>query len=146
MTFSDYLEEQEMRSGMPKPWKARRKDVLTFWGGLQSNMPLQPSPISKHHTGTRFREDGLRITGSSFFVNSVMSHLKDFLRFDTDPRTKLDVEYRQIQGKEGDPTDVPIYVCYVYVLKNEKEIDKVLGGPEAPKPPKTPKAPSMPKF
>ena len=75
-----------------------------------------------------------------------MSHLKDFLRFDTDPRTKLDVEYRQIQGKEGDPTDVPIYVCYVYVLKNEKEIDKLLGGPEAPKPPKTPKAPSMPKF
>ena len=102
MTFSDYLEEQEMRSGMPKPWKARRKDVLTFWNGLQTNLPLQPSPINKHHTGTRFREDGLRITGSSAFVNSVMSHLKDFLRFETDPRTKLDVEYRQIERTKAE--------------------------------------------
>jgi len=118
MEFLEQLEGQ-------KPWKARRADVLQFWQNLQPGIPLQPTPIEKGHRGTRFRRDGLRITGTAQYVNSVMSHLKDFLDFEADPRTKLDVEYRQLQSKEGEYQEMPIYVCYVYVLKDEEKPSKI---------------------
>ena len=131
MNFRDYFEQQEMMSGR-RPWKARRKDVITFWQGLQPNLPLQPNPVSKQHKGTKFREDGIRITGSSIFINSILSHIKDFLRFESDPQTKLEVEYRQIEGKSGQPMDGTAYACYVYVLRDEETVRKMLGAVKSP--------------
>ena len=116
MNFRDFYEQTEPGG---KLWKARRAEVLQFWRNLQPEMPLQPTPIDKHHRGTRFRKDGLRITGTAAYINSIMSHLKDFLAYDSDPRTKLDVEYRQLESKEGEYQGAPIFVCYVYVVKRE---------------------------
>ena len=128
-TFRDFMDfvglteflEQAQPPGKQKPWKARRADVLKFWQTLQPGMPLQPTPIEKGHRGTRFRRDGLRITGTAAYVNSVLSHLKDFLDYENNPRTKLDVEYRQLESKEGEYQSTPIFVCYVYVMKQQEE-------------------------
>ena len=46
-----------------KPWKAKRADVVQFWSRLKPNLPLQVEPIDPRHRGTRFQQDGLRITG-----------------------------------------------------------------------------------
>jgi hypothetical protein len=116
----------ETGSSQGKPWKAHRKDVVDFWQKLKPNLPLKLHPIDPHHKGTRFHEDGLRITGSPEFINSILSRIKDFLGYESNPGTKLDVEYRQIETKEGDLYNKPVYVCYVHVLTNtgKKEFEK----------------------
>ena len=109
------------REYVSKPWKAKRADVIKFWQGLRPNLPINPTPVSKQHKGSSFREDTVRITGDSAFINSVISRLKDLLQYDTFPGTHLEVEYRQIESKEGQPVDGPVYVFYVHVA--EKKID-----------------------
>ena len=108
-----------------KPWKAKRKDIIDFWKKLTLNLPLNPHPISPHHKGTRFYEDGLRITGNPQFINGILSRIKDFLGYEDNPGTRLDIEYRQTETKEGDLYNKPVYVCYVHVLTSTgKKVDK----------------------
>ena len=113
--FDRFVAEQFER----KPWKAKRADIIRFWQGLRPNQPVQPTPVSKYHKGTKFREDGLRITGSPDFINGVLSRIKDLLQYETNPATKLEIEYRQLEDKSGNPGDQPIYVCYIHVMQKE---------------------------
>lgn len=126
MTFSEYLDLEKfdrlVEQFETKPWKAKRADIIRFWASLRPNQPIQPTPVSKYHTGTKFREDGLRITGSPDFINGVLSRIKDVLQYDTNPATKLEIEYRQITNKQGGPMDRPIYVCYLHVI--QKQLDE----------------------
>ncbi|MCK9458150.1 MAG: hypothetical protein M0R80_00540 [Proteobacteria bacterium] len=109
MNFREYIFREYIEA---KPWKAKRADIIKFWQGLRPNMPLRPTPVNKQHKGTKFREDGLRITGSPDFINGVLSRLKDLLQYDTFPGTKLEIEYRQIGQEQG----LPVYVCYLHVI------------------------------
>lgn len=104
-----------------KPWKARKADVIDHWKNLQPNMKIQMEPVSEDHKGTRFRSDGLRITGSPQFINSVLSRIKDMAGFEEEGmgQFRLDVEYRQIESKSGDPSAAPEYVFYCHLVKNE---------------------------
>lgn len=110
----------EKSSNKQKPWKAKRADVISFWQRLKPNLPLKVNPIDPNHRGTRFHEDGLRITGSPEFINSILSRIKDFLGYDSQ-NSKLDVEYRSIENKEGDLINKPVFVAYVHVLKKKPE-------------------------
>ena len=110
-TFQEFLEE--------KPWKAKRQDVVDFWRSMRPNLPVSPTPVKSSHKGTRFDQDGIRITGSPDFINGVISRLKDFLQYDENPSTKLDIEYRQIETKQGEYKGTPIYVFYIHVLEKE---------------------------
>lgn len=105
--------------GKKKPWKARKRDIVRFWQGLKPNLPILPSPVPKHHKGSRFDQDGIRITGSPDFINGVISRLKDFLRYYHDPTLRLDVEYRQIETKTGIPQSKPVYVFYIHVIETD---------------------------
>lgn len=109
--FREFMDQEQ------KPWKAKKADVVQFWQQLKPNMPLAITPINPMHKGTRFREDGMRITGSPEFINSILSRIKDFIQYDTNPGTKLDVEYRQIETKGGDIHNKPVFVCYVHVVQ-----------------------------
>ena len=121
-SFRDYLEQNGYDE--PKLWKARRAEILTFWQGLVPDLPIQAKPVEEGHKGTRFRKDGVRITGSSEFINSVLSHLKDMLRYEGNPTSKLDVEYRQIQNKDQEIQNMPIYACYVHVISDPDKLSK----------------------
>lgn len=112
-TFKEFLDH--------KPWKAKRQDVVSFWQSLKPNMPIKPTPVSRLHKGTRFDQDGIRITGSPDFINGVISRLKDMLQYDAHPGTKLDVEYRQIETKDGEVKGMPIYVFYIHVLEKTED-------------------------
>lgn len=119
MDFKEFLIEQQTPE---KLWKAKRDDILRFWQAIRPGAPLAIEPIDPTmHKGTKFRTDGLRITGSSAFINSVLSRVKDLLQYEDNPATKLEIEYRQIQTKEGDLFNKPVYVAYVHVLKNKEK-------------------------
>lgn len=135
MDFREFMEQDSMTPPTtspgqgPKPWKAKKADVINFWQQIRPGMPLDVQPVEKGHLGTRFSEDGIRITGSPSFINSVLSRLKDFLQYNSTPGMKLDVEYREVQGKSGGDPGKKVYVFYVHVLQDQPEAPK----PEVPK-------------
>jgi len=130
MNFRDFLEENQK-----KVWSAKRDDVIQMWNTIRPYMPIHAQPVPLDHFGTRYRYDGIRITGTSSFINSILSRLKDFLKYDGRPGITLDVEYEQIKTKKNEPLDVQRYVCYIHVMEEP---------PEGPKKPKKNKAKMKP--
>lgn len=111
MTFREFVEKKN------KPWVAKKKDVLELWKSIPSDAPLNPTPVSKHHSGNRFDQDGVRVTGTSQFINSVLGRLKPLLFYADHPHLDLDVKYRQILRKEF--SDKPSFACYINILQKK---------------------------
>jgi len=88
-----------MADASPKSqkWSASKEDILSYWKTLQPNKPITAKPISYEHKGSTYGEDGIRITGSPQFISTVISHLKDFMSYET-PQTKLAVSYRETES------------------------------------------------
>jgi hypothetical protein len=124
MHFREFVEK--------KAWKAKKADVLQFWTNLKPNMPIVMEPVPETHEGTRFRSDGLRITGSPQFINSVISRLKDIIQMESDS-VRLDVEYREIENQGGDATpNSKEYVFYAHLVQKDQTPEKFV--PKIPKP------------
>lgn len=124
MHFKEFVEK--------KAWKAKKADVIQFWTNLKPNMPIQMEPVPETHEGTRFRSDGLRITGSPQFINSVISRLKDIIQMESES-VRLDVEYREIENQGGDATpNSKEYVFYAHLVKKDQTPEKFV--PKIPKP------------
>jgi hypothetical protein len=102
-----------------KPWKAGKDEIMNFWKGVQTNMPFALKPISYDHKGSTIQEDGLRITGSKEFIQSVLSRLKDFMIYEN-PDTKLMVSYRQ-SPKSLTPGNRNSYTFYLQVKQRGKK-------------------------
>lgn len=113
MTFKQFLEQKST------PWVAKKEDVLKLWNSVRPDQPLQPQPVSKGHVGTRFDQDGIRITGSSQFINAVLGKLKPLLFYSNHPSLDLDVKYRQVQRRNL--SDRPSFACYINIV--QKKID-----------------------
>lgn len=114
MNFRQFLE-----SSSPKPWIAKKGDVVDLWKKVRPDVPLNPTPVPAHHKGNRFDQDGVRITGSSQWINSVLGRLKPLLVYDDHPYLDLDVKYRQILRR--DISDKPSFACYINILQKKKQ-------------------------
>jgi hypothetical protein len=99
-----------------KPWKSSKDEITRMWTSLRPYLPLQVQSISAMHRGRRYAEDGIRITGTAKFINSVLSRLKDFLEYER-WGLELDVEYRRIKNKVGESQNIEKYVCYIHVIQ-----------------------------
>ena len=115
MQFKQFLEQNT--SG---EWKAAKSEILSFWDKLPPNIPLSMEVVPPHHKGTRYGFDGIRLTGSSSFINAILSRLKDILPQENYPYSKLDLEYRQIVGKNDSSTSRMNYAFYVHVVPRNK--------------------------
>jgi hypothetical protein len=113
MTFRQFLEQKEVS----KPWVAKKADVLKLWNSVRTDSPLQVQPVPAQHTGKRFDQDGVRVTGSSPFINSVLARLKSFLFYADHPSLELDVKYRSVQRRSI--TDKPSFACYINVVQKK---------------------------
>lgn len=113
MTFREFIENKPKA----KPWIAKKKDVVELWNSLRPDLPLNPTPVSKFHSGNRFDQDGVRLTGSSQFINSVLGRLKPLLFYADHPHLALDVKYRQIV--RDDVSDKSSFACYLNVLQKK---------------------------
>jgi hypothetical protein len=98
-----------------KPWKANKKQVLQFWKNLNPNSQLQVRPIPASHKGSTMQEDSVRVTGSKEFIASVISHLKDFIRYENpNLGTKVVVQYRQ-SARSLIPGAKDSYMIYITI-------------------------------
>lgn len=112
MTFREFVGQTEV-----KPWVAKKKDVIELWKKVRPDVPLTPAPVPRHHKGNRFDQDGVRITGSSQWINTVLGRLKSLLVYSDHPQLDLDVKYRQVQRR--DLTDKPSFACYINVISKK---------------------------
>ena len=120
--FKEFIEK--------KAWKARKAEVIQFWTNLKANMPIQMEPVPETHEGTRFRSDGIRITGSPQFINSVLSRIKDIIQQETEG-IRLDCEYREIENQEGDTTPSSReYVFYMHLVKKDQDFAQFIPKPK----------------
>ena len=101
----------------------KKKEILAHWQSLEPDQQVAPCPVAYKHQGTTFDEDGIRITGSAAFIDSVLSRLKDLLAFEN-ANTRLQLAYRQSRDREtGEPFDS--YNCYVQVHERGGEAQMV---------------------
>lgn len=112
MNFRQFIEQKE-----EKPWIAKKQDVIDLWKTVRPDVPLNPSPVPANHKGNRFDQDGVRITGSSQWINSILGRMKPLLMYSDFPNLELDVKYRQIQRR--DLTDKSSFACYINVVQNK---------------------------
>lgn len=112
MNFRQFLEQKE-----EKPWVAKKQDVIELWKTVRPDVPLSPNPVPAHHKGNRFDQDGVRVTGSSQWINSLLGRIKPLLMYDDHPTLDLDVKYRQIQRR--DITDKPSFACYINIIQKK---------------------------
>ncbi len=52
---------------------------LKHWASIRKNQNLCPQPVRYGHEGSTYAEDGIRVTGSRVFIDSVLSRIKDLL-------------------------------------------------------------------
>jgi hypothetical protein len=112
MTFKQFLENKQL-----KPWVAKKQDILSLWNSVRTDAPIQIQPVSANHTGNRFDQDGIRITGSSQFINSVLGRLKPLLMYVDHPSLELDIKYRQILKRNL--SDRNSFACYINVIQKK---------------------------
>lgn len=77
----------------------RKAEVLSMWQGL-GECELRPEPVPYKHSGSTFSEDGVRVTGSRRFVESVMFRLRELLEFEA-IETRLSVSLQEVQDRES---------------------------------------------
>ncbi|MDH4162509.1 MAG: hypothetical protein OEW15_07435 [Nitrospirota bacterium] len=90
-----------------------KEPFLKHWAKLRANQKLAPKPVRYTHEGSTYAEDGIRITGSKTFVDSVLSRLKDLLACENE-ETRLQVVYKRSTDRESGKT-LTSYNCYIQV-------------------------------
>jgi hypothetical protein len=110
-----FLEWMEQTSPESKTWKASKKEILTHWSQVPPGLPLTSiRTVPSSHKGSTITFDGLRITGSSQWIDFILSRLRDMLGYEGE-QTRLQVIYKQqIDSKTqmGRPNS---YVFYLQV-------------------------------
>lgn len=99
--------------------KGKSEEIVRNWQNIKPTQPIQMQPVDNNHHGTKFKEDGLRLTGSLNFITSVLSNLKDMLKYNSVPGVKLDIEYREAPNKYQINTGVgkKAYVFYAHITR-----------------------------
>jgi hypothetical protein len=91
----------------------RKAQILEHWKNLPSNQQITPTVIPYKHEGSTYAEDGIRITGSKEFIDSVLSNLKPLLKYENG-ETRLQVVYQESKDRAtGKPTGS--YSAYIQV-------------------------------
>ena len=90
-----------------------KEQFLKHWASIRKNRKLEPTPVRYEHEGSTYAEDGIRLTGSKAFVDSVLSRLKDLLAYEND-ETRLQVVYKKSSDRESGK-QLSAWNCYLQI-------------------------------
>jgi hypothetical protein len=132
-SFRDFVAREEAQPAPPavhaNVWHAGKEQVIDMWKNLRPS-PIMMRPVPEGHRGTRLHQDGIRLTGSPQFINSVLSRIKEVLAYENQPGMRLDLEYREIESKT--PTEEATYLCYIHLEQDLKKKMKTPSAAHAP--------------
>lgn len=97
----------------------KKAQMLAHWRALPEQQKLKPCPVAYKHEGSTYSEDGIRITGSRAWIDSVLSRLKDLLAFE-DCETRLQVTYQESKDRETQAS-LNSFNCYIQVHERGDE-------------------------
>ena len=108
------LEEIAMTYGAASPSKATKDDIIKYWQSLVPARTVYMTPVSADHKGSTYSQDGIRITGSRQFIDSILARIKDLI-YQESADSKLEVAYRQVEGVKqvNDRPDAYVFYCMV---------------------------------
>ena len=91
----------------------KKAEIIEHWKKIKPRQVVDIQSVAYKHKGSTYDEDGIRITGSKQFIDSVLSNLKDLLNCEND-NTRLQLVYkRSTDNKTGNEIDG--YNCYIQV-------------------------------
>ena len=97
----------------------KKAEILEHWRRLRGNQPITMRPVPYKHEGSTYDQDGIRITGSKQFIDSILSRIKDLLDHEND-NTRLQLVYKRSVDKDtGEELDS--YNCYIQVHERGQE-------------------------
>jgi len=97
----------------------RKAEILNHWKSIPENQEVAIDSIPYKHSGSTYAQDGIRITGSQVFIDSILSHLKDILKHENGT-TRLGLNYQEsIDRETKQPTGS--YSCYIQVHERGSE-------------------------
>lgn len=115
LSFKNWCEQMQLAQNPAKPWKAKKQEIVKFWQSLPASVPIQPfNIIPGGAKGSTYMYDGVRVTGSHQFINSVVSRLRELLNYDQG-NTKLSLRYYQQVDKNTEQPLPNSFVFYVQV-------------------------------
>jgi len=107
----------------------KKKEILTHWQGLKDNVKINMAQVPYKHHGSTYAEDGIRLTGSKQFIDSVLANLKELLEYEN-CYTRLSLNYQESKDREtGRPTGS--YNCYIQVHERGSQAKAVNAGVSA---------------
>jgi len=102
-----------------KPWRAKKEDVIRHWGQLVPNKPfVNLRIIPNDHRGATLGFDGIRVTGSADFIDSILARLKDLMTYEG-AGTRLQVIYKQQFNTKTQEPVPDSYVLYLSIKERE---------------------------
>jgi hypothetical protein len=94
----------------------QKAEFIAHWEGIEADQDVRPCAVPYKHEGSTYAEDGIRVTGSREFIDSVLSRLKGLLELENG-ETRLQVVYKEsLDRVTGRPLG-DSFNCYVQVHK-----------------------------
>ena len=97
----------------------RKAQILTHWKAIDPHQPIAINSVAYKHKGSTFAEDGIRLTGSMEFIDSVLSRLTDLLEYENGS-TRLQLNYQESKDRKTSCL-TGSYNCYVQVHERGSE-------------------------
>ena len=97
----------------------RKDEFIAHWQGIKPGQAIAIEPVPYKHKGSTYAQDGIRLTGSREFIDSVLSRLKDMLDHENGD-TRLQVVYKQSQDRETGAM-LAGFNCYIQVHERGHE-------------------------
>ena len=110
----------------------QKHEILNHWKSIKPNQAISVCPVPYKHTGSTFDQDGIRITGSPEFIDTVLSRLTDLLEYENDG-TRLQLTYQEAKDKNTGAL-LGSYSCYIQVHERGREAqlsNAMAAGPKA---------------
>ena len=91
----------------------KKAQILDHWQGIERDQKIDINSVAYKHEGSTYAEDGIRLTGSQSFIDSVLSRLTDLLQYENG-NTRLQLNYQESKDRETQ-TPTGSYNCYIQV-------------------------------
>ncbi len=103
----------------------QKKEFIEYWRGIHPNGgPVDTmEAVPYKHTGTTYAEDGIRLTGSREFIDSILGVLQPLLARES-ATERLQVVYQQSTDRETKAL-LPSWNCYIQVHQRGREAQAV---------------------
>jgi len=97
----------------------KKEQMLNHWKKIKPRQSIAVCEIPYKHKGSTYDCDGIRITGSAQFIDSVLSNIKDLLQHENGEQ-RLGVAYQQSKDKDTGAL-LDSFNCYIQVHERGHE-------------------------